>query len=114
MSEKLAFYDVGTDLPKTLRDFKNLRCALPFSDPNFQPPSPVEVKQLIQLCSWSQSVIAGLLGISFKPSKGSTTIHKWCSAIGSKEHRQIPYSAWRLLLLYANVVTIKPYFPYNA
>ncbi len=37
--------------------------------------------------------------------KGSSTVRKWCSA-SEKENRTIPYTAWRLLLLKSNLISL--------
>ena len=39
--------------------------------------------------------------------KGSTAIRKWRASAGSKEHTEIPYSAWRLMLITAGIVDQK-------
>ncbi len=104
--ETVPIYDVGGSLPVSLEAFSNRPCALPFSHPAYAPPSPQEVDRLIKLAGWSQSGIAALVGVSFNPKKGSSTIRKWRARADSDDARAIPYSAWRLMLLYAGVVSI--------
>ena len=106
MSDTEQLYDTGGNLPQTMNAFKNRACALPFDDPGYQPPSPEEITQLIKLAGWSQAKTAKLVGVNYNPKKGSTTIRKWRTKVDSPEHRNIPYSAWRLLLLYAGVVKL--------
>jgi len=107
MNETAAHYQKPEVMPLALAGFEQLRCALPFTDENYLPPEPAMVGQLINLAGWSQNDAAKLVGVSWNPKKGSSTIRKWKSAKGEKEHRPIPYSAWRLLLIYAGVVTAR-------
>lgn len=102
MSEKAAGYKVGDGL--SLDEFKELPCALVFSDPDYLPPTPGEIDQLIKAAGWSQNGTAKLVGVSFNPAKGSVTVRRWRAEKGSSNHREIPYSAWRLLLINAGVV----------
>jgi hypothetical protein len=104
--ETVPIYDVGGSLPASLKAFSNRPCALPFNHPAYMPPSPQEVDSLIKLAGWSQSKAAALIGVSFNPKKGSSTIRKWRAKPDSDDARAIPYSAWRLMLLYARVVSI--------
>jgi len=104
--ETRPFYDVGGSLPSSLDSFSNRPCALVFSNAGYVPPTPQEVDQLIKLKGWSQSQAAALVGVSFHPKKGSSTIRKWRSNPDSDDFRPIPYSAWRLLLIYAGVVSV--------
>lgn len=104
MTKTPAVYNVGGAMPMNLESFARLPCALPFIDERYQPPTPEEVAQLINLAGWSQNEAAKLAGVSWDTKRGSSTIRKWKSAKGEKEHREIPFSAWRLLLVYAGVV----------
>lgn len=106
MSQSLPVYAVKKGAPASLAVFKGRRCARPYSDPSYSLPSPVEVDALIKLMGWSQSDVAKLLGVTYNPKKGSSTVRKWRADPSSKDYRQIPYSAWRLLLLYAGVVSL--------
>jgi len=91
----------------TLGDFKEKACCLPCADEGYIHPEPKDVATLINLAGWSQSDTAKLVGVSYSTEKGSSTIRKWKSSNPNKEHRAIPYSAWRLMLLYAGVVEIE-------
>ena len=105
MSEDKGRYGpVGT--AQTLEAFQNRPCSLPYSDPQYKEPEPEEVDALIKLAGWSQNQAAMIAGVPFEPGKGSTTIRRWRTARGKENHRQIPYSAWRLFLLHAGVVTV--------
>lgn len=106
MSEERAIYNVGMVKPTSLDAFKGRACTLPFSHPDYRPPEPYEVAALTELLGWSQVRTANLVGVKGDPKKGSTTIRKWKTESGD-ERRRIPYSAWRLMLLYAGVVSIE-------
>jgi hypothetical protein len=84
-----------------LREWYNRACCLLYVNEGYKPPTPEEVRYLQRLNGWSQIDMAKLVGVSFNEKSGSTTIRKWCSPLNSKEHRAIPYSAWRLLLSYS-------------
>ena len=107
MSEILPVYDTGGVAPESLAAFKQRRCVLPFSHPDYRSPTPDEIDRLIKLAGWSQNDAAKLLGVTFNPKKGSSTIRKWRAHPDSKDYRVMPYAAWRLALLYAGVVAIK-------
>lgn len=104
--ETVPIYDVGGSLPASLEAFSNRPCSLPFGHAAYVPPSPQEVDRLVKLAGWSQSEAAALVGVSFNPKKGSSTIRKWRARADSDDARAIPYSAWRLMLLYAGVVSL--------
>jgi len=107
MSEQAAIYQTNNDVPLTLDGFKNLPCALPITDERYQRPTPEQVAQLINLAGWSQNDAAKLVGVSWDTRRGSSTVRKWKSAKGHKEHREIPYATWRLLLILADVVSTR-------
>ncbi len=87
-------------------DLASRDCCRLFSDPLYRAPTPEEVTGLIKLAGWSQTDTAKLVGVTFDPKKGSQTIRRWRSPVHSGEHRAIPYSAWRLLLLHAGLVSV--------
>lgn len=105
--ETTAIYNTGGALPDSLAVFRNRPCALPFGNPAYAPPTPHEVDRLIKLAGWSQSGVARLVGVTYNAKKGSSTIRKWRANIDKDDYREIPYSAWRLMLLYAGVVSIE-------
>lgn len=106
MSEQKPIYNLGNGLPSALDGFKNRPCALPFSNENFTQPTPEEVARLIELAGWSQNDTARLTGVSWNPKKGSSTVRRWKAPEGKPDSREIPYSSWRLLLLYSGVVDV--------
>ena len=82
--------------PKTLRLF---------DDPEYVSPTQEDIKALKAMTGWNNNDIARMVGLHYSTAKGSTTVRKWLT-YSEKEYRQIPYAAWRLLLLYARLVTI--------
>lgn len=102
MSEVPAKYDASTS-QITIAEFSKKACTRLFIDPEYSSPLSDDIKQLRDLMGWSQTDIAKMTGVNFSKGKGSTTVRKWCASTTSNEHRQIPYSAWRLLLIYAGL-----------
>ena len=106
MNDMKTTYNKDAPLPMTLQAFRNRPCTLPWTNENYQAPTPGEVSQLIKLAGWSQNDAAKIVGVSWHPKKGSSTIRKWKSEKSSSDAREIPYSAWRMLLLHSGIVTI--------
>lgn len=105
MSEERGTYGpAGT--PQTIEAFQNRPCSLPAWHPDYKPPEPEEVDALIKAAGWSQRIAAMIVGVAWS-KKGSEAIRRWRTKKGDPEHRQIPYSAWRLMLEYAGVVTVE-------
>lgn len=111
MSETRGTYGPA-GIAQTIDAFQNRPCALPAWDPGYKPPEPEEVDALIKVAGWSQRKAAMIVGVDYN-EKGSTAIRKWRTprlkpnGQPNTEHRQIPYSAWRLMLEYAGVVTVE-------
>lgn len=106
MNEITPIYEIGNTPPTTLNAFKNRACTKLYTD-GYKQPEPEEIKALIKLCGWSQTKVAKLAGVTYDMKKGSSTVRKWqTSKEDKKNHRDIPYSTWRLLLMYAGVVDI--------
>lgn len=83
MTEDRAIYHVpGQEVRREAR--------LPFSDPAYTPPKPDEVRALLRKAGWTGSQAAAVVGVDGR------TIRKWTGG-----EREIPYSAWRLLLIEA-------------
>lgn len=106
MSEERSTYRVNST-PANLDAFRNRPCTLLCSDPDYVPPEPEEVDALIKLSGWSQNDTAKLVGVNYNPKKGSPTVRRWRANKASESYREIPYAAWRLMLFYAGVVTVK-------
>lgn len=99
MEKKAQYIVVGQPISLVERS----SCTLPFADPAYEPPRPDQVDALIKSMGWSQSDVARLVGVSYSVAKGSTTVRKWRTPLGQKEHREIPYAAWRLMVIEAQL-----------
>lgn len=106
MSESPAPYAVDA-IPATAIAWQNSPYARDKHDPSFVQPPPEIVRAFRRWAGWSQIDAAKIVGVSFNPEKGSTTIRKWETAEGKKEHRPIPFAAWRLMLVYQGVINVK-------
>lgn len=94
----------GSGAPITLNVISERPCALPFSDDRYRAPTADEVRSLIELMGWSQNDVARMVGVNYDPKKGSATVRRWKAKEGDKHAREIPYAAWRLLLISAGIV----------
>ncbi len=103
MSDDRSIYEVDRDLPLTLDAFKDRSCCLPWDDNNYTTPKPEEISRLLELAGWSMTMTAKIVGVHYSSSKGSSTVRRWKTTKG--ESREIPYSAWRLFLICAGVVS---------
>ena len=106
MNDNTTNYETGNPLPMTLDALSKRGCAKLYTDDDYEPPTPEEVAQLIKLAGWSQNDAAKIVGVKWDTKKGSSTIRKWKSDKAKADHRPIPYSAWRLMLLEAGVVMV--------
>ncbi len=70
----------------------------------FRQPTPEELRQVIKRCyrpdggTFSGSDVADLTGTT------SRTVRRWTSFGDDDTHKDIPYAAWRLLLIAAGLV----------
>ena len=88
MSEEHAVYKVGgaqTLPPGTL---------LRFSDPGYTQPAAADVRALKEISGLTGRELCALAGV-----EDHRTWRRWSQEPGQAGARQIPYSAWRLLLL---------------
>ena len=92
------------NLPQTIQEYRDLPCSHIFSNESYGPPSPWEIKQLIKLMGWSGSDVARLTGPASNPKTASKKVRGWTAPTFSKNHSQIPYAAWQLMLLEAGVI----------
>ncbi|GAB5451845.1 MAG: hypothetical protein Hals2KO_21730 [Halioglobus sp.] len=92
MSEERARYDTGgsTLPPGTL-----LRC----TDPNYTTPTPEDVRTLKAISGLTGRELCALVGL-----EDARTWRRWSQDAGAAQARQIPYSAWRLLLFELGIV----------
>lgn len=103
MTELRASYTTG-EKTADINEFRGRACSLHWENPGYKPPTPEDFKDLKRLSGWSNTDMARLAGIHYTVEKGSPTIGRWRASPGSRNHQQIPYSVWRLLLIYAGVV----------
>lgn len=92
--------------PKEIASFVKRKCCLLKDEPEYSPPSSRDVRDLINLNSWSYADVAKLVGVAFNKKGSSPTVQRWCIEESSRDHRKIPYSAWRLLLAYSQIVAV--------
>ena len=92
MSEEHAKYDAGGGSlpPGTL---------LKFTDDNYQEPTAEDVRTLRALSGLTGRELAELAGIA-----DQRTFRRWTTPPGASGARQIPYAAWRLLLIETGMV----------
>lgn len=64
-----------------------------YDDPRYQPPTPEDLRLLVQRSGKTGDQIAAMVGVAGR------TVRKWQSPINTSNHTAIPYSAWRLLLI---------------
>lgn len=69
-----------------------------FDSPLYVPPSWEDVRAVIERISLTGSQVAALVGVQ------SRTVRKWTSPPETSNHAPIPYAAWRLLLIAAELV----------
>lgn len=103
MTEKTQLYNEDTPLT-SLSAFRGLPSSLKYDTGEYVPPTPAQIKSLRHLMGWSQTDVAKIVGVKYN-AKGASAVRKWETAVGSKEHNQISYSAWRGLLIKAGVVS---------
>ena len=103
MSQESPLYNALT--PVTVEAFKNRRCSLPKTDPNYLAPTPEEVKSLRSLLGFPQARLGDLVGKTYS-KKGCKAVRRWETATENKESVPIDYCAWQLMLLAAGVISI--------
>ncbi len=84
MTQERAVY--GADSKQGVRQ----ECRLPFADERYQAPTPAEVRAIISHLRLTGSEAGRLTGVNGR------TIRKWTG-----DASNIPYAAWRLLLIEA-------------
>ena len=107
MSEQVAIYQTGNPEIKDLGAFKNRACVKQYFEEGYQAPEPEEVKALFTLSGINKKDWAALLGVTYNEKRGSTTLRKWAMRKEASDYRQVPYSTWRLMLIYSGVVDAK-------
>lgn len=104
MTEKHIHYATSNDT--IVDDLRVCGCLNRFYE-DFVQPTPEQIKALRIHLGLSQIALAEIVGATYKIGKGSTTVRKWETEEGKTEHRKIPYSAWRLLLVEFDLVAAK-------
>ena len=74
------------------------RCLEKFGSPRYQPPDYNQVKILKSKSGLSGAELAKLVGVEPR------TFRKWIAPTEAKNSTNIPYSAWRLLLIELGIV----------
>ena len=72
---------------------------LAYSDPDYLPPAPADIRAVIELLDLTADQVATLVGM-----KDGRAVRRWLASLDSKTHAQIDYAAWRLLLIEAGLV----------
>ena len=70
----------------------NPNSQLPFYHSNYQQPTFEELRVVMKSQGWTGAKVAALVGVD------SRTVRRWTG-----NERPVPYSAWRLLLIYAEL-----------
>tara|TARA_R110000772_G_scaffold155953_1_gene267037 strand:+ start:2103 stop:2459 length:357 start_codon:yes stop_codon:yes gene_type:complete len=94
MSEDHAKYTVST-APPALRPGTLLR----FTDAGYQAPGAQDVRTLKAISGKTGRELTELVGIA-----DQRTFRKWTAPEGASQRSQIPYAAWRLLLIELGLV----------
>lgn len=69
--------------------------------PDWEPPKPQELKELIMDSGLTQAEFGRIVGASMR------AVQNWCMPEHSLSHRPIPYSSWRLALFELGLLTPK-------
>ena len=85
---------------------KNL--SLLATDRNYEPPGPGDLQALRKTFGLTQIDVAKITGVRWT-AKGSSTVAKWEVPRNKFDNRQMPYAAWRLLLVTLNIVDVEPF-----
>lgn len=70
-----------------------------FAHPDYRPPTPDEIRAVIQLLGMTAEQIARLVGV-----KDGRAVRRWLAPSNAKTHAQIDYAIWRLMLLAAGLI----------
>jgi len=87
------------EVQPNLERIKSSASLLEFADNRYTPPSPDEIKQVIDYVGLSSLQLGKELGI-----KDGRTVRRWKSG-----DAKMPYAAWRLLLVKAGLVQIETF-----
>jgi len=73
---------------------------LKYTDPGYQEPTFEDVRTLKEISGKTGRELSELVGL-----KDNRTFRKWTAPPGASQKAQIPYSAWRLLLIELGIVS---------
>lgn len=88
----------------TLESLVMSRSFLSLSDPDYEAPTPEQVKFLRLYIGLSQAKLGRLLGKRVT-CRGCSIVRKWETKRDSDEYRVIDANAWRRMLYAANLVS---------
>jgi len=75
---------------------------LPFSDPDFKPPTHIDIRAVTQRFGLTGTDLARLTGVLPR------TVRKWLAPPDIANHSPMPYAAWRLLLIESSLARPGP------
>ena len=103
MTQERKYY--GPEGGPTLDEIKSRPCTRRFSDPGYEPPTWKDLRDLMAATGWKGADVAAITGAASTHNAGSRTVRKWTAdPDNTKEARNIPYAAWRLLLIESGVI----------
>lgn len=70
----------------------------PFGSPVFSSPTSEDVRALLRYAGLTGAQAGQLVGVDGR------TIRRWTAQEGTAGHREIPYAAWRLMLIAADLI----------
>ena len=94
-------------IEKKILKFQKQPHAQAFHSGKFLKPTPQEIRELRKFFKLTQVDMAIIVGAAWDAKRGSATVGSWEAKVGTAEHRSIPYSAWRLLLIHVGVVNFE-------
>ncbi len=73
----------------------------PFNSPTYTPPTWQEIRALLHKHHLTGSQVGALTGVNPR------AVRKWQAPPEASSHTEMPYSAWRLLLILTGEVELK-------
>lgn len=73
---------------------------LRFTDPGYEPPTHEDLRTLKTLSGKTGGELAALVGL-----QDARTFRKWTAPPDANQRAQIPYAAWRLMLIELGMLT---------
>lgn len=102
MSEKAAIYRVKPTSEKAFQRAiqSEIRRLSHLPDDKYVAPEPGLVRSLFEFSGWTQTEGARMLKVNV------ATLRRWTASAEQSQSREIPYSAWMLLLLLSGHASI--------